>query len=108
LDKSRILSKEKKSIDMTIFEFETQYATEYMDSDGNKICFMPTSKGMNTGAIFTTTKEGQKIGGEYSIREQQGQLFLGWFGKEFRFSPTHDGFELFSGNVVAYRYTRPV
>jgi hypothetical protein len=93
---------------MTIYEFETKYATEWVDQYGTKLSFMPLSMGKMTGAMFTTPKDGTMIGGEYSLREESGQLYVGWYGKEFVFSPTHNGFQLLSGGSIRYTFTAAV
>lgn len=93
---------------MTIYEFELKYATEWVDQHGTLKSFFPMSGGKKTGAMFTTTKGYPQIGGEYSLREENGRLYLSWYGNEFLFSLTDDGFELISGESVAYRFTAPV
>lgn len=93
---------------MTIFEFETQYATEWVDQYGTKLLFMPLSKGKNTGAMYTTPVEHPMLGGEYFLRQDGHSLYLGWRDSEYLFSPTNQGFELLLGSSVAYSFTRPV
>ncbi|WP_188934977.1 hypothetical protein [Puia dinghuensis] len=69
---------------------------------------MPLSMGKKTGAMFTAPKDQPQLGGEYSMREEHGRLYLGWYSREYFFSPMADGFELLEGNTVAYSFTRPV
>lgn len=93
---------------MTIYEFETKYATEWVDQYGTKRCFMPLSMGQNTGAMFTTPLGDTILGGEYSMRTENGRLYLAWYGNEFLFSPTDNGFQLLTGDSVTYSFTAPV
>ena len=93
---------------MTIYEFETKYATEWVDQFGTKLSFMPLSMGKSTGAMYTTPKGKGTLGGTYSLRAENGNLYLGWYGKEFLFSPTNEGFQLITGDSVTYSFTAPV
>ena len=93
---------------MTIFEFETQYATEWVDQYETKRLFMPRSAGRNTGAMFTTLKGDDTIGGEYALYQEGNNIYLEFIGQKFLFSPTNEGFKLSVGNIDHYYFRRPV
>jgi hypothetical protein len=93
---------------MTIFEFETQYTTEWVDQYGTKRLFMPRSAGRNTGAMFTTNQNGFKIGGEYGLYQENNNIYLELLGQKFLFSPTNEGFKLSVGNIDHYYFRRSV
>ena len=91
---------------MTLYEFETQYATVWVDQFGTTRLFYPLHE-PNKGAMETTHKDGYSISGTYTLREDSGNWYLGWSGKEFLFSPIPDGFQLTGDESDGYCFKRP-
>ncbi len=92
---------------MNIYTWNTEYATEYTDQNGDKILFNPThAKGM--GTMETTHSDGRRVCGEYSIREENETLYLWWDGSECIFSPSDNGFDLLPTNIYTNRFTRTI
>ena len=92
---------------MTLHDFHITYATYWMDQYGTKILFYPPNIAGTSGGMETTYKNGQTIGGTYTLRQENGNWYLGWYGKEFLFAPTDKGFKLFVGDTEAYNFTTP-
>lgn len=90
---------------MTIFDFELKYATSFVDNNGTEVHFNPLHK-KNKGSMFTITKDGNTLGGEYDIREENGNIYLGWYGTEYLFVPTEVGFNLLTGEAISYSFTK--
>jgi hypothetical protein len=90
---------------MDAYEFNVKYATTFIDNYGTQISFNPLHK-KDTGSMVTTYKDGRTIGGEYNIREDNSNFYLGWYGKEYLFAPTEMGFDLLTGKTISYSFTK--
>ncbi len=90
---------------MNKYEWNTKFATTFIDQFGTQIDFNPLHSD-ERGSMITYRTNGFKIGGEYTLRENGSDLFLGWHNEEFLVSPTEKGFDLLSGKSVEYSYTR--
>lgn len=92
---------------MEIYDFNIKYATEWVDQHGNKVLFQPCTFN-NRGAMYTTSPGMPELGGEYSLRNEGGNLYLRFYPTdvEFLILPTIDGFQLLMGSSPAYSFTR--
>ena len=90
---------------MDIYDFQDKYTTEFADQNETKIMFYPLSTDWKEGTMITTYKNQKPIGGTYSIRQDGNTLYIGWFGKEYLFSPTEKGFNLIIGDTITYEFT---
>ncbi len=90
---------------MTIYEWNTQYTTEFVNQFGDRLSINPlhTTK---EGSMITTFKNGQVLGGTYFVRIEQGKFYLGWGDIEFLLIPSEKGFDLISGETVSYNFAR--
>lgn len=93
---------------MTLHDFHTIYATFWVDQYGTKILFYPPSVDGRSGGMETTYKNGIKLGGTYTLREENGNWYLGFGEREFLFLPTNEGFKLLRGDTEAYHFTAPL
>jgi hypothetical protein len=99
----------QKKIQMTRYQFDTEYSTYWVDQFGTTRLFMTPNQHNNIGAMHTTQKGDETIGGEYFLKISNGHIsHLGWYDNEYAFSPTNDGFDLLTGDAVAYSFKRPV
>jgi len=86
-------------------DFQTTYTTEFIDNFGTKILFNPLHS-ISEGSMITTTPNGESIGGTYQLREDSGNIYLGWKNIEFLFYPTEVGFNLIKDKVIRYTFVR--
>ena len=90
---------------MTKHDWDLNYTASYLDNYGTRIDFNPLHSN-NVGSMVTTRTNGFQIGGEYTLKEELGDLYLGWGDLEFLVRPTEKGFDLISGESVEYSYAR--
>jgi len=90
---------------ITIYDWNTKYATEYINQFGDKLSINPLHE-KSKGSMITTFKNGQVLGGTYFVRAEPGKFYLGWGDIEFLLIPTEKGFDLISGETVSYNFTR--
>ena len=90
---------------MTIQEFELKYTTYYEDEQGNRVMFNPLHK-KGIGSMTWEYKRMPNVGGEYEIKQEGNDLYIGIKGKMYLFVPTEVGFNLVIGEAVHYRFTK--
>lgn len=89
---------------MNIYDFNTKYATEWMERKGSKISFFPFSVEQK-GAMFTTVPGYPTIGGEFILREFYDDLYVSFGGKEYLFCGTPTGFDLLIGKDIIHSFS---
>lgn len=96
---------------MTIYDFQLGFAFIFFkdENKGIELHFFPLSNGKTTGGMLTR-KDGYQMGGEYSLKEENGNLLVSWNDGTYVFVETELGFNLidYATSSVAYSLTRPV
>lgn len=96
---------------MTIYEFQLRMTfIQFEDKEQNLgIYFFPLSNGKETGAMNTKFPDGKTLGGEYTLKYENLNLYISWNDASFLLRPTELGFDLISSpDTVTYSFTRPV
>ena len=92
---------------MTLYDFEVKYTTMWQRSDGIKMMFNPFHN-KNVGSMISYFPDGrQPLGGEYSMREENGNLFIDFYGTEYLITFTHDGFHFSRNSTITDSFTIP-
>lgn len=93
---------------MNLFEFETNYTTEWIDKTGLWILLYPKGKGENKAAYQMKRPNENKYGGEYNYEMINGEVYLDIWDGSLLLSPTDNGFDLLEGTTLRYSFSRVI
>jgi hypothetical protein len=91
---------------MTKYDFEVNYATWVKDSKSETTLMINPLHTSTTGSMVIRNKDGFEIGGEYTLRQDESDLYFGWRKVEYLISPNKEGFDLLIGETVQYSFTK--